>query len=186
MRWDELFADLEGQLAAQQVAAERGSEVADRTRSEQSGLTFLDRARASRGAVVRLRVSGMGEVAGVLTEVGAQWLLLAEPSSREALVPLHAVLSADGFGARSASPGSAGRVFARLGLGTALRRLAQDRAVVTVWLCDGSTVSGTIDRVGADFLELSAYGAGELPRRAAQTGSRTVPVSALAVVRRGA
>ena len=185
MRWDELFADLEGQLAAQQVA-ERDAEVADRTRRELSELTVLDRARASRGAVVRLRVSGVGEITGVLTEVGAQWLLVGEDSGQEALVPLAAVLSANGFGARSATPGSAGPVFARLGLGTALRRLAQDRAVVTVWLRDGSTVSGTIDRVGADFVELSALGAGELPRRSELTGARTVPVAALAMVRRGA
>lgn len=183
MRWDDLFADLEAQLAAA-GQAELVAEVADRTRREAAGLALVDRLRASCGARVVVGVAGAGAVDGLLAEVGRSWLLVDESAGREALVPLAAVLSVRGLGARTAAAGSAGRVFERLGLGAALRGIARDRAAVTVWLRDGSTVTGTIDRVGADFVEVSAAGPGETPRRAGSTVVWTVPVAALALVRR--
>ena len=70
---------------------------------------------------------------------------------------------------------------ARLGLGSALRALARDRARVTVHLVDGSAVAGTIDRVGADFLEVrdrSGEAAGARP-----PAVRTVATVAIAVIR---
>lgn len=183
MRWDDLFADLEAQLAAAE-ATERAAEVSDRSRREVALLTLVDRARASCGSSVQLRVAGAGAVEGVLVEVGQEWLLLAEPTGQQTLVPTAAVLSVSGLGLRSAAPGSAGRVFERLGLASALRALARDRAPVLAWLRDGGTVSGTIDRVGSDFVELRAHGAGEVALRGEPLPVRTVPLAALAVVRR--
>lgn len=183
MRWDELFADLEAQLAAQE-SAELALEVADRTRREAAGLALLDRARAACGARITARVLGVGAVDGILAEVGSQWLLLAEPAGQEALVPLPALLSIHGLSPHTASPGSGGRVFERLGLGSALRGIARDRTPVALWLLDGSVLTGTIDRVGADFVELSLHPAGEAGRPSAGTGVQTVAMSALAVVRR--
>lgn len=183
MRWDDLFADLEAQLVAAE-AADLAAEVADRSRREVALLTFVDRARAAGGATVRLRVAGVGVVDGVLAEVGQEWLLLAEPTGRQSLVPMAAVLSVSGLGLRSAAPGSGGRVFERLGLASALRAIARDRSPLTVWLGDGSAVSGTIDRVGADFMELRVHAAGEVAPRGEPLGVRTVPLAAVAVVRR--
>jgi hypothetical protein len=94
-----------------------------------------------------------------------------------------AVVSLAGLRAWSDAPGSGGQVFARLGLGSALRGIARDRMPVQVWLTDGSVVSGTVDRVGADFLELAEHGTGEARRRGDVTGVRTVPFGALALVR---
>ena len=51
VRWDELFRDLEGQVAAVE-AADLAAEVADRTRRESALLTLADRARGSVGARV--------------------------------------------------------------------------------------------------------------------------------------
>jgi hypothetical protein len=184
MRWDDLFRDLEAQLAAAE-AVQRDDELADRTRREAALLRLVDRARASVGQPVTVRVLGAGALEGALSEVGSQWVLLAEDGGREALVPWRAVLALAGLTAWSGAPGSGGQVFERLGLGSALRGIARDRLPVQVWLTDGSTVTGTVDRVGADFLEVSEHAAGEPRRRTEVTGVRTVPFAALAVLRRG-
>ena len=104
MRWDDLFRDLEAQLAAA-AAAELDAEVADRARREAALLGLIDRARAATGHPVQVRVAGAGPVEGVLAEVGSQWLLLAETGGREVLVPLAAVVSLAGLRAWSEAPG---------------------------------------------------------------------------------
>lgn len=182
MRWDRLFRDLEAQLDAAD-AAELHAEVADRTRRESALVAMVDRARGAAGSRVSVRVTGAGVVDGVLLEAGSEWLLLAEPGGREALLPLTAVVSVAGLNVRTASP--AGQVFARLGLAAALRAIARDRAAVSVGLVDGSVLTGTLDRVGVDFAEVSIHGAGEAPRRSEVSGVRLLPFSALALVRSG-
>lgn len=184
MRWEDLFRDLESQLAAAEHA-QLDDELADRARREAALLRLVDRARAATGHPVALHVRGAGTLAGVLAEVGSQWLLLAEPGGREALLPWTAVLSLAGTTAWSEPPDAGGRLFRRLGLGSALRGVARDRLPVQAWLTDGSVLTGTVDRVGADFVEISEHPAAEPRRRAAVTGVRTVPFAALAVVRRG-
>ena len=183
MRWDDLFGDLEGQLAAA-AAAELDTEVADRSRREAAQLCLVDRARAAVGHPVVVRVQGAGPIDGVLAAVGAQWLLVAEAGGRDALVPLTAVVAVAGLRAWSDTPGAGGRVFARLGLGSALRGIARDRLPVQVGLADGSALTGTVDRVGADFVEVTEHGPGERRRWAEATGVRTIPFAALAVLRR--
>ena len=184
MRWDDLFRDLESQLDAA-AAAELDAEVADRVRREAALLGLVDRARAAVGHPVVVRVRGAGPVDGRLVDVGAQWLLVAETGGREVLVPLTAVVSLAGLRAWTGAPGSGGQVFARLGLGAALRGIARDRLPVQVVLVDGSLVGGTVDRVGADFVEVTEHGVGEVRRRGGVTGVRTVPFAGLALVRSG-
>jgi hypothetical protein len=183
MRGEDLFRDLEAQLTAA-GAAELEAELADRTRREAARLTLVDRALGSVGWPVSLRVSGVGVVEGVVREVGAQWLLLDEGPGRASLVPLAAVLAVSGLSARSDVSTSAGQVFRRLGLAAALRVVARDRAAVSVWLVDGSTVTGTVDRVGSDFLEVSERHPGDRRERDGRP-ARTVPFAAVAVVRSG-
>jgi hypothetical protein len=129
-------------------------------------------------------VSGVGIIAGTLREVGPDWLLLADPFDRESLVAAPAVTSVAGLGRHSAARGSEGRVAARLTLRWALRRLARDRSEVAVFLADGTELSGTVDRVGADFVELAEHLAGEARRSAAVRGVRALPLHGLAVLRR--
>lgn len=180
VRWDGLFRDLEAQLAAAD-AAELDAEVADRTRRESALLALLDRASGARGTRVGIRVHGGVTVEGVLAEVGSQWLLLVDDAGRDVLVPAGAVLMVSGLAVWTGSSGAGGQVAARLGLGSALRALARDRAPVTVLLVDGSTVTGTIDRVGADFVEITDREPG--PRGQRRPPVRTVPSAALAFVR---
>ena len=190
MRWDDLFRDLEAQLAAA-ADAELDVEVADRSRREAARLALVDRALAATGRLVVLRVAGAGALEGRLVAVGSEWLLLTDVadgiagSDRESLVPLSSVLSLSGLAAWTAAADAAGQVGARLGLGVVLRGIARDRSGLAVTLVDGSTFTGTLDRVGADFVEVSEHGPGEPRRPAAVTGVRTVPFPALAVLRRG-
>jgi hypothetical protein len=183
MRWDDLFRDLEAQLAAGE-AAEREAEVADRTRREAALLRLVDRALGATGCRVAVLVLGAGDVQGQLREVGSEWLLLDEEGGRTSLVPLAAVLWLTGLTGRSDVTVSASGVFRRLGLGSALRAVARDRSTVALWLVDGSVLTGTIDRVGSDFLEVTERRPGEV-RRVTGTPVRTVPFRAVALVRAG-
>jgi hypothetical protein len=182
VRWEDLFADLEAQ-AEQLAAAELQAEVSDRTRRELGLLRLVDRLRESDGHSLGVHVLGAGVVHGRLLDLGADWLLLEETGRREVLIAMRAVLGVTGVGARSAAPGSESEVGRRLDLRWALRGLARDRAGVTVVLADGSAVSGTLDRVGADHVDVAEHAPGEARRAAAVRQVRLVPVAALAVVR---
>lgn len=181
MRWRELFDDLEGQYDAAR-AAELAGEVAERTRREVALLLLVDRLRAAEGARLAVTVPGAGVLRGRLLDAGVDWLLLDEGGGREVLVPLRAVLGVTGAGSRSAAPDD-GPVAKRLDLRWALRGLARSRAGVALGLVDGSVVAGTLDRVGADHLDLAEHGLGEARRAGAVRQVRLVPLTALALVR---
>jgi hypothetical protein len=182
VRWDRLFADLEAQLAAEQ-AAEFAGEVTERSRLAAAEIRLVDRLRGALDHPIRLATLGGETCDGVLRRVGSEWLLVDERLGVSALVPLTAVTGVEGLGSRSAAPGSEGQVTARLGLRYALRGIARDRAPTRLSLADGTFVTGTIDRVGADYLDLAEHAAGEARRPAAVRSVRAIPVSALAVVR---
>jgi hypothetical protein len=183
MRWDALFADLEAQADAL-AAAERAAEVDERTRGEVNALHAIDRLRAAEGAPVSLVLAGGLTLAGRVGRVGPDWLLLDEDGGRETLVVLAHLVRLRGLGRYTAVPGSAGELFARLGLRHALRGIARDRDVVRVLLRDGATVDATVDRVGADFIEVAIVPAGEARRHGAVHDVELVPLGALVAVRR--
>ena len=183
MRWQRLFEDLEAQVErAEQATLE--SEVADRTRREVARIRLADRFRAALGREVTIRVMGVGPVRAVVQAAGPDWLLLAEQPGTEMLVPLSSMTSVSGLGQQATVPGAEGRVGARLKLAFMLRGVARDRAHVSISLVDGSATAGTVDRVGADFFDLAVHDATE-PRRSGGVQSvRSIPFSALAVLRR--
>lgn len=178
MRWEGLFADLEAQAAALETA-ERAAEVAERARAEVAGQRLRERLRAALGTGVRLRCVGGVAVAGVLRRVGPDWLLVDEGEGRECLVALAGVLAVGGVTRLALDPGLDGVVAGRLRLAHALRGLVRDRAAVRLWLVDGGVLAGTLDRVGADFVDLAVHPVGEARRR---EEVRDVQVTALAAV----
>lgn len=182
VRWERLFADLEAQVAATE-AAELAGEVVERIRHEVGTLRLVDRLRPAEGHPVRLSCVGGEAVEGTLRQVGADWVLVEERAGRQAVVALPAVTSVAGLGALSALPGSEGHVAGTLDLRRAVRGIARDRAGVRVTLVDGGVVVGTIDRVGADFVEIAEHPPGEPRRVRAVRAVRVVPISGLVVVR---
>jgi len=184
MRWQQLFEDLQSQFEAEEAAAER-TESASRARAEMGAVRLAERLGGALGCRLTLGVRGAGQVAGVLVDRGPDWLLLEDGQGREQLVALAAVRSVAGLGRRTAVPEPAGGVRARLDLRRALRGLARDRSAVQIVLDDGGTLMGTLDRIGADFVELAEHPA-DAPRRSESVqGVRAVVIDAVAVVRTG-
>lgn len=179
MRWERLFGDLEAQLAAQD-AAELAGEVAERTRLERSRVELSDRFAAWRGQSVSVHLAGDRTLAGRLRDAAREWILLDGPPL--ALVPTTAVQGVTGLGA-AASTADRDAVARRYGLAAVLRVVARDRSPVQVELVDGRVLSGTVDDVGADYLDLAEHPADELRRPAAVQAVRCLPFGALACLR---
>jgi hypothetical protein len=183
MRWELLFSDLEAQLDALDIA-ERGGEVDERARIELGRVRLVDRLVAATGLSVRVRCLSGVSVSGTLARVGAQWMLVDESAGRQALVALSAVTTVSGAGRFAAAADSMGAVESRLGLAHVLRGIARDRSMVRLDLTDGAALDGTIDRVGADFVELAMHAPGELRRRTEVRDVAVAALAAIAVVRR--
>ena len=189
MRWDELFADLESQVAAA-LDAELSAEVADRVRSENARAGLAERLAGAVGNEVRVTALGGAATTGTLRRTGPDWLLVAEGGGSDVVVPLASVGVVTGLTGAVAPPGGGGVVAARLGLGHVLRGIARDRLSVVVDLVDGTSTGGTVQRVGRDHLDLSVAGSprmrdtGDEPRAGRGGGSWTVPMSAVAMLRR--
>lgn len=175
VRWESLFADMESQLVAAR-AQELRDEVAELTRAERAQVALADRLRAVRGAHLRLVLRDGQAVDGAAVEVAPQWVLLAPDAFRRALVPTSAVGGVVGLPPSAAPP--AGTVERGLSLGHALRALARDRTVVRVD-AHGVAVTGRVERVGADHLDVVPRDAG------AAAGTWTLAFGALLVVRSG-
>jgi hypothetical protein len=183
VRWEGLFADLEAQ-ASELTAAEFGAEVEGRTRIEGGQLGLIDRLRPAVDSAVMIRCRGAMTVTGKIRRVSPQWLLIAEDAGREAVVSVAAIATVSGLGRLSAAPNTMGQVESRLGLRHALRGVARDRSAVRIFLADSTVIDGTVDRVGADFVEVAVHAAGEARRRGEVRDVVAVAISEIAVVRR--
>lgn len=154
MSWDEqlfaLFDDLE-QQAEGAFALERDLEVAERAQAEYAQVTVASRLMASVGNDVVLQVEGIGPVTGVLRRVADGWCLV-EGAGQQWLVRTPAISAARGLSGRSV-PEAAWPVTAKLGLGSALRRVLDSGGACRLRLRDGSSSDGQLVRVGADFVE---------------------------------
>ncbi|HEX6248412.1 MAG TPA: hypothetical protein VFZ64_11115 [Nocardioidaceae bacterium] len=151
-----LFEDLEQQAAAMELA-ERDAELADRAQGEYAGVTLESRFHASRGQGVLLSLTGAETVTGTLAEVGAGWCAVTSTSGTGAevrwVVRLAEVAHARGLSSRSV-PEAARPAVARLGFGSALRRIGGESAELTVHPVAGPALTVRVLRVGADFAEV--------------------------------
>jgi hypothetical protein len=181
MRWQQLFADLQAEFEEAEAAGER-AELPSRARAETGAVRLAERLGGALGEQVSVRCRGAGEVAGRLAERGPDWLLLEDDAGREVLVALPAVLAVAGL-VRTTAPEPESPVRAAVDLRRVLRGLARDRSAVAVALDDGGVLTGTVDRVGADFVELAEHAADDFRRPAAVRRVRAVVLTAVAVVR---
>ena len=177
MRWDDLFGDLEAQLAAAE-RAELLAELPDRVRRERATISLSERLHAHSGQNVALAfefVDGTA-VRGRLIDTGPDWLLLTDERERSVLISVATLASVSGLVRGVQTLGAVSRKFS---LAMALRVIARDRAVVNLALAGGAVVTGTIDVVGSDYIELAEHPA-DLPRRTENLkGVRTIPLAAL-------
>ena len=184
MRWNALFADLEAQLdAADQATLD--AEVRDRTRREQSLIAVVDRLVPAVGQQLTVSVQGAGSTTGIVSSAGADWILLTGVTrvDSELLIRSAAIMGIIGLGPASQSLARSSAVGSRLDLRWALRGLVRNRAGVQITVIDGAILTGTLDHVGADYVELAEHPAGEPRRPAAVRQTRVVPLTALALLR---
>lgn len=174
MHWEErllaVFDDLEQQAEGLALGA-RDAEVAELGRSEYAGVDLAARLHGAPGSRVRLVVDGIGRLDGRVARAGSDWLLL-EADPHEWLLRFAALTEVRGLGERAVDERHRAAT-ARLGLGSALRGVAEERDPVLVHRRDGTVLRGTPRRVGADFVEL-----------AEESGVVVLPFGALAGVRR--
>ena len=187
VRWDDLFADLEGQLE-QELGAEDLDLAAEEERLRLGRLGLRDRIAALAGAELALELrDGTRMVLGVET-IGRDWISGTVSGTRAAscVVPLDAVAAvlpgvgrvARSMAAPSEHPDALSR---RLGLSFVLRDLCRRRSVVEI-LTSSRTLHGTVDRVGRDHLDLAEHDPGEPRRAGAVRAIRILPFRELLLV----
>lgn len=195
MRWDRLFEDLEGQLASE-WEAERAALDAESERLRISRLDLRSRLRmlCSAGAPAVLTLAGVHRLPVRLVALGADWVATSDVVSdgpRVAtsirIIPLHAVRGiAVDHGMLLTSLEEQGEQSAalreRMTLGFVLRDLARRRATVRVSTADGEELHGTIDRAGADHLDLAQHEPGSARLASAVSGFLIIPFDAVVAV----
>lgn len=175
------FDDLLAGIAAEAEAADAASldaDIAEMERASRAEARLLDRLRAQRE--VSLELAGAGVVAGIVAAVGRDVIVLAAHDGDWAVSAqgITAIVNADA-GAREALSASE-----RLGLASVARAWARQRSVVRVLRHGAGPLDGTIDAVGADYLEIAEHDPGE-PRRAdAVRRQALVPLAAVIAIRR--
>ncbi|MCY0903556.1 hypothetical protein [Arthrobacter sp. H14-L1] len=182
MRWDALFRDMENQLAAGRLL-ELETDVAELIRMEESAISLADRIRGAADSPVTVVLSGNVRFRGTVSYVGQEWLLLTE-GERSVLVPLRHLTRISDLPKGVLKPLSQ----VPHTLAAALRTLARERAAVRVYLVgadmagSGLPVTGVLDRVGSDFVELAVVADGE-PRRESSVRARLgIPFTAVVAI----
>lgn len=193
MRWDGFFADLEDQLASE-WEAERAALETETERLRLACISLSERlaqltGRGADAPVLSFDLSDGATIRASLAGVGADCvaLLAVDGVPRTAVAPLTAIVS---IGmphhdlVRSIRP-AADRpgLSARLTFGYVMRDLVRRRAGVSVHLAAGRALHGTIDRAGADHLDLALHDPGAPRRSDAVTGYRVVAFESISWVR---
>lgn len=146
----EVLDDLEAQ-AESEHHRDREGELHDRARSEYHGVLLESRLMATLQQPVELWVQGVGSVTGTLARVGDGWCQVRRGHLRWTVL-LHGLTSARGLSPRAVPRVAWSRVDT-MGVGSPLRRVADEQHRCVAHLADGSTVEGLVDRVGSDFVE---------------------------------
>lgn len=192
MRFDRLFDDLEGQLD-HELGAEAVDLEAEEERLRLGRMSVRDRLRAlaeRQADPVRIVLRGGDTISLQVASVGRDWVSgrLDLGERRDALLPIASVASL--VLARRQLPSSVPTgepdgdrsLSAKLTLSFVLRDLCRRRRTVDL-RCDGFQVTGTIDRVGRDHLDLAVHAVGEARRERTVAQWRIVPFEQLVLVR---
>lgn len=155
MGWEKelfaLFDDLEQQAGAM-AAADRAPELADRSRAEYQSVTLASRLMASVGSEVTIGAEGIDSVTGIVERVADGWVLVST-GAHDWVINQVAITSVEGASIRSV-PEVAWSPLTKLGLPSALRRIAEAGERCLLHQRNGGRHEGTLRRIGADFCEL--------------------------------
>jgi hypothetical protein len=185
MRWDELFADLEGQLEHGLGAEEREAQV-EEERLRVGRATLRDRIAAIGGETIRVRLVDGSQLEILPRTVGRDWVsgdLVG--TAAQVVLPLQAVAALLPTAAqveRSLEPVALGTVTDRIGLAFVLRDLARRRRTLQL-TTPGAVLSGTVDRVGKDHLDLAVHPADGWRRSSEVTRIEVLALTQLLLVR---
>jgi hypothetical protein len=196
VRWDLFFEDLEDQLAseweAERAALDTEAERLRLSRMElRARLSALVGARsADDAAPPSLELADGTSLSARVEALGADWLAAVPADGARrgmTIVPLTAIRGvslAYGELLRSARPQDArAGLSERMTFGFVMRDVARRRVPVALGLASGRMLTGTIDRAGADHLDVALHERGA-PRRAGDVlGYRLVPFTAIAWAR---
>lgn len=176
MRWEQLFADLEGTVESLE-RQERDADISERTRAAQHALTWADRIA---GASIVLHVESLGPLEGVVDTITGGWLLLRTSGTYDWVVATEAVVGVSAAPAGVGQPQPHGSVARRMTWVHAFSVLSRDRAQVQVVRRGAGAVSGMPVVVGKDHVELWAAEPTEGDRSARR---QLVPYAAIVAVR---
>jgi hypothetical protein len=177
-----LFADLATQLEAA-AGDELDAEVAERTRRELASTSLEGRLRAAYGRVVELCVGGAGVITGEARRTGPGWVLVNVPDRLPAVIATDRITATRHLPVAVHEPPADRLDQPTSGLAHVLRVLARDRTATVVVMADGTVFTGTIDRVGSDYLDLAEHLLEEPRRASVVRGIRTLALAMVAVVR---
>jgi hypothetical protein len=199
MRFDLLFDDLESQLESQlaiEGAQKRGEE--ERLRAARTSVRDRLAALAGKpgqgvGGSIRVRLIDGSALDVTPVAVGRDWFAADLPGGGECVVPLAAVASfslttaqvmASREGMPDAQPAAPGALSAKIGIGVVLRDLARRRIPLDVLSrAEPAPVHGTIDRVGADHLDLAMHERGAARRASGVLEHRIMALGAVTLLR---
>lgn len=195
VHWDRLFEDLEGQLASE-WESERAALDAESERLRISRLELRTRLRVlcASAAPTTIDLPHGRRVRARLNTLGSDWVATTIAQAEESavkrstlIVPLHAVrgLTVDHgllLSSLEEDDDAVPALRERMSLGFVLRDLARRRVPVRIVSVDGSEMHGTIDRAGADHLDLALHDPGEARTASAVRSFQIIPFSAVTSV----
>ncbi|HWI31323.1 MAG TPA: hypothetical protein VNT50_07515 [Microbacterium sp.] len=196
MRWDLFFEDLEDQLASEWEAERAALDTeAERLRISRVELrsrlaTLVGREASDGGPPPSFELADGTTLSAALRALGADWVGAGPGSGTRGgliIVPfasIRAIALPHADVLRTARPSEriAG-LSDRMTLGFVMRDVARRRLPVSLGLASGRVFTGTIDRAGADHLDLALHEPGAPRRGGDVTGYRLVPFAGIAWVR---
>ncbi len=183
MHWENLFDDMENQLASE-WEADRAALDAESERLRIARMTLAERLRALAGSahILRVDLDGSEPLRGRLRDVGVDWATL-DAERRLVIVPLPAIrgigTELDALLASLDPAAPAPRMRDRMTLGFVLRDLARRRMPLHLCADGPGVLHGTLDRAGADHLDIALHEPNEPRRASAVRDYRMIPFGAV-------
>lgn len=176
-RFDALLAGIAAEMEAADAAA-LDADIAEVERAVRAESHLLDRLRAQRRVSLELAEGGL--VSGLVAAVGRDVVALAADDGDWA-IPVWGIAAVVNPDEGVEQPRTASE---RLGLASVARSWSRQRSIVRIMRLAGAPLDGTIDAVGADYLELAEHDPGEPRHPDAVRRQVVIPLGGVSAIRR--